>query len=150
MWERSRSCCTTEVITNLKDQLLRDEELRLKPYTDSVGKLTIGIGRNLTDKGISFTEAQQMLVNDIAAAVAELQTAFPWTAILDDVRKAALLNMTFNMGIGGVLEFHDFLGKLEAGDFSGAAGAMLDSKWARQVQGRATRLSQQIQTGAWQ
>ena len=138
------------MITNLKDQLLRDEELRLKPYTDSVGKLTIGVGRNLTDKGISFQEAQLLLVNDIGAALSELQSALPWTATLDDVRKGAMLNMTFNLGIGGLLEFHDFLARMQRGDFSGAAGAMLDSLWARQVGARATRLSIQIQTGVWQ
>jgi lysozyme len=138
------------MITNLKDQLVRDEELRLKPYTDSVGKLTIGVGRNLSDKGISFQEAQLLLANDIADATADLQAKLPWTATLDDVRKGALLNMAFNMGLGGLLEFHDFLAKMQAGNFSGAAGAMLDSLWARQVGPRATRLSIQIQTGTWQ
>ena len=138
------------MISNLKDQLLRDEELRLKPYTDSVGKLTIGVGRNLTDKGISLQEAQLLLVNDIGAALSELQSALPWTAMLDDVRKGALLNMTFNLGIGGLLEFHDFLARMERGDFPGAAGAMLDSLWARQVGARATRLSIQIEKGEWQ
>ena len=138
------------MIASLKDQLVRDEELRLKPYTDSVGKLTIGVGRNLTDKGISFQEAQGLLANDIADATAALQAKLPWTATLDDVRKGALLNMTFNMGIGGLLEFHDFLARMQRGDFSGAAGAMLDSLWARQVGPRATRLSIQIQSGVWQ
>jgi lysozyme len=138
------------MISNLKDQLVRDEELRLKPYTDSVGKLTIGVGRNLSDKGISFQEAQLLLANDIADATADLQAKLPWTAALDDVRKGALLNMAFNMGLGGLLEFHDFLAKMQAGNFSGAAGAMLDSLWARQVGPRATRLSIQIQTGVWQ
>ena len=138
------------MIASLKDQLVRDEELRLNPYTDSVGKLTIGVGRNLTDKGISVQEAQGLLANDIADATAELQAKLPWTATLDDVRKGALLNMTFNMGIGGLLEFHDFLARMQRGDFSGAAGAMLDSLWARQVGPRATRLSIQIQSGVWQ
>ena len=138
------------MIASLKDQLVRDEELRLKPYTDSVGKLTIGVGRNLTDKGISFQEAQELLANDIADATADLQAKLPWTATLDDVRKGAMLNMTFNMGIGGLLEFHDFLARMQRGDFPGAAGAMLDSLWARQVGPRATRLSIQIQSGVWQ
>jgi lysozyme len=138
------------MISNLKDQLVRDEELRLKPYTDTVGKLTIGIGRNLSDKGISFLEAQFMLANDVAAVTAELQASLPWTATLDEVRKGALLNMTFNMGIGGLLQFHDFLAKMQAGNYSAAAVAMLDSLWARQVGARATRLSQQILKGEWQ
>ncbi len=138
------------MIASLKDQLIRDEELRLKPYTDSVGKITIGVGRNLTDDGISFAEAQLLLSNDIATATADLQSRLPWTAALDPVRQGALLNMTFNLGIGGLLEFRDFLAKMQVGNYAAAAGAMLDSLWARQVGARATRLSTQIQTGEWQ
>jgi lysozyme len=135
---------------DLLTQLHRDEGLRLKPYRDQVGKLTIGVGRNLDDVGISEQEADLLLANDIHAATVSLESAFPWTAGLDEVRKGALLNMTFNMGIHGLSEFRDFLNKMQAGDFRAAAGAMLDSLWARQVGARAERLSIQIETGFWQ
>jgi len=137
-------------ITCLEDQLRRDEKVVLKPYKDSVGKLTIGIGRNLDDVGISNAEASVLLANDIAAAEANLEREFPWTIGLDPVRKGALLNMTFNMGIGGLAEFRDFLAKMQAGNYSAAAGAMLDSLWARQVGPRAQRLAIQIESGTWQ
>ena len=138
------------MIASLKDQLIRDEELRLKPYRDSLGKLTIGVGRNLGDVGISVQEAGVFLANDIAAATIALESAFPWTDALDDVRRCALVNMAFNLGIRGLSEFKDFLGKVQTGDFENAAAAMLDSLWAKQVGARAERLAKQIISGEWQ
>jgi lysozyme len=138
------------MIASLKDQLLRDEELRLKPYKDSVGKLTIGVGRNLDDDGISVQEAGVLLANDIAAATIAVEQAFPWTDALDDIRRCAVVNMAFNLGIRGLSQFTDFLGKLQAGKFPEASAAMLDSLWAKQVGARATRLAKQILTGEWQ
>jgi lysozyme len=138
------------VITCIADQLRRDEGTRLRLYQDTVGKWTIGVGRNLSDVGISQDESDLMLANDIKAAIASLESAFPWITVLDDVRLGAVLNMTFNMGIGGVAEFKDFLGKLQSGDYAGAAQAMLHSEWATQVGARAQRLSIQIEGGQWQ
>jgi lysozyme len=131
----------------LEEQLIRDEALRLKPYKDSVGKLTIGVGRNLDDVGISQQEAMDLLANDIDNASAQLRTRLPWTISLDEVRRAALVNMAFNLGIGGLMQFHHFLAALEAGNYKLAASEMLESLWAKQVGPRAHRLSIQIETG---
>ncbi|MFZ0814552.1 MAG: glycoside hydrolase family protein [Terriglobales bacterium] len=138
------------MIANLTDQLIRDEGLRLEPYTDTVGKITIGVGRNLSDVGISVVEAQQLLVNDIANATARLEETFPWTAGLDEVRRAALLNMAFNMGIRGLSQFQNFLAAMRTGDWESARNEMLNSRWAQQVGARAQRLAIQIETGVWQ
>jgi lysozyme len=137
-------------ITCLEDQLRRDEGFRSHPYQDSVGKLTIGVGRNLDDVGISAQESDVLLANDIKAATVSLESTFPWTMDLDEVRKGALLNMTFNIGVRGLSQFHDFLAKLEAKEFPGAKAAMLDSLWAKQVGPRAQRLALQIESGFWQ
>jgi len=134
---------------NLAEQLVRDEGLALKPYTDTVGKLTIGVGRNLTDVGISKQEALDLLSADIARVQTDLARALVWTLKLDTVRRAVLLNMTFNMGIGGLLGFVRFLDRVRAGDYEQAAVEMLDSKWAGQVGDRAKRLAQQMQSGEW-
>ncbi len=133
----------------IEDQLIRDEALRLKPYRDSVGKLTIGVGRNLDDVGISQDEAMTLLQNDIEHASAVLRTRLPWTISIDEVRRAALVNMCFNMGIGGLLGFRKFLAALESGDYKSAAAEMMDSTWYKQVGDRAHRLSIQIETGEW-
>lgn len=137
-------------ITNLIDQLKRDEGFESKPYRDSVGKTTIGYGRNLDDVGISEAEATMLLQDDITVATVSLEKAFPWTAELDAVRRGVLINMAFNMGIGGLATFKDTLAKVQAGDYAGAAREMLDSQWAQQVGGRAQRLSIQMENGEWQ
>jgi len=135
---------------SLVEQLVRDEGLRLKPYRDSVGKLTIGVGRNLDDVGVTQAEALALLANDIQNARNHLEQYLPWAGGLDEVREAALVNMCFNMGIGGLMNFRKFLAALQAGDYKTAAAEMLDSLWAQQVGPRAQRLALQIETGFWQ
>lgn len=134
----------------LQDQLVRDEGCRLKLYVDTRGKTSIGIGRNLTDDGISQAEAMLLLENDIEAATASLEKAFPWTMALDVVRLGALINMTFNMGIGGLAQFKNFLVAVQVGNWAEARNQMLDSEWVTQVGARAQRLAIQIETGVWQ
>jgi lysozyme len=134
----------------LVEQITRDEGVRLKPYRDSVGKLTIGIGRNLDDKGISLAEAQIFLQDDIRDVQAELQKALPWVYHLDDARRGVLENMAYNMGVEKLLSFHDTLSFVQRGLFAQAANAMMQSKWAVQVGARAVRLAEQMRTGVWQ
>lgn len=135
---------------DITQQLIRDEGVRLKPYLDTVGKTTIGIGRNLTDIGISDREARFLLANDIQHVENALSQAFPWTDALDGIRRSALVNMSFNLGIGGLSGFKNMLSHLQAGEYDSAAEAMTDSKWAEQVGARAQRLALQIRTGQWQ
>ena len=134
----------------LREQLIRDEGgFQSKPYLDSVGALTIGYGRNLRDVGISEAEAAFMLDNDLGAAAGDVDRAVPWARGLDEVRRAVLVNMRFNMGLGGLLGFRKMLDAAEAGDWQRAAAEMLDSRWARQVGDRAQRLARQMTTGEW-
>jgi lysozyme len=58
--------------------------------------------------------------------------------------------MTFNMGVGRLSGFKNFLAAMAAGDWKTARNEMLDSTWAKQVGARAQRLAIQIDTGAWQ
>jgi lysozyme len=133
----------------LREQLQRDEGLKLFPYRDSVGKLTIGFGRNLEDRGVSSAEAEMMLDNDIRETVAEVARALPWSIVLSPARRAVLTNMAFNMGVGGLLGFHHALAAMEAGNWDLAAQEMRNSRWAEQVGDRATRLAEQMETGEW-
>lgn len=142
------------MISSLIEQLVRDEGLRLKPYPDSAGKITIGVGRNLDDVGISREEALSLLANDVQNARNQVEQHLPWSGGLDDVRHDALVNMAFNMGIGRLLGFSKFLTALQAaiqsGGYKVASAQMLDSAWARQVGDRAQRLALQIESGFWQ
>lgn len=135
---------------DIYEQLLRDEGIRLKPYKDTVGKLTIGIGRNLDDKGISEDEANYMLANDVKEVEDGLRAALPWFSGLDDARQGVLINMGFNLGVQGLLGFHNTLTYIQQGNWSFAAVEMLDSKWAKQVGARAQRLAEQLESGEWQ
>jgi lysozyme len=140
--------------TNLAEQLERDEERRASVYPDPLGYWTIGVGICVDARkgcGLADEEIDFLRDNRIRKNTAALSAQFPWTDALDEVRRGALLNMVFQMGLHGLGEFRVFLAKLEAGDLAGAAEAMLDSTWAKvQSPARAKRLSQQILTGVWQ
>ena len=134
----------------LAEQLKQHEGLRLKPYTDTVGKLTLGIGRNLEDKGITEQEALFMLNNDVDYFYSQLNKRLTWFNKLDDARQNVLVNMAFNLGIRGLLTFKMTLSLIEYGDYNNAATEMLNSVWAYQVCQRAIELSKQMATGEFQ
>jgi lysozyme len=133
---------------DLVDQLKRDEGYKLMPYKDSLGFLTIGAGRCIEKVGISESEAEFLLENDIANVQREL-APFAWYQSLDMVRKAAIENMAFNLGIAGLLHFPSMIAALGAQDWQKAHDEALNSVWASQVGARANRIAQQILTGQW-
>lgn len=151
----------------LIDELVVDEGERLRVYRDTVGKRTIGVGRNLDDVGISpderaqlgitvasciargITRAQsrRLLVNDINRAERALDRRLPWWRSLDPVRQRVLLNMAFNLGIAGLLKFRNTLAAIERHDYAAAARGMEQSLWHEQVGARAKRLEKMMRTG---
>lgn len=137
-------------MNELVKQLKRHEGLRLKPYKCTANKTSIGVGRNLDDIGISEKEAEILLLNDIEEAKRQLAAHFPWTADLDEVRLAALINFTFNVGIGTVSKFVNAMALLKDGKFDMASEEFLQSRWANQVGQRAIDVTEQIRTGEWQ
>tara|TARA_R110001632_G_scaffold65603_1_gene155283 strand:- start:3709 stop:4119 length:411 start_codon:yes stop_codon:yes gene_type:complete len=134
---------------SLIEQLKRHEGLKLKPYKCTADKLTIGVGRNLEDVGISEEEAEMLLQNDINRATKQILVEFPWTRELDEVRFSALINFTFNVGIGTVGKFVNAMALLKAGSYDMAADEFLQSRWAKQVGQRAIEVTEQIRTGEW-
>ncbi len=130
----------------LFEQIERHEGRRRFPYADTVGKLTIGIGRNLTDKGLTDDEIDYLLSNDLKECRDDLAT-FPWWAGLDDVRRNVLLDMRFNLGSAGFRKFTGTLAAVAQGDYVKASEQMVKSKWASQVKDRAQRLARMMATG---
>ncbi|MAM85723.1 MAG: lysozyme [unclassified Hahellaceae] len=130
----------------LRSQLERHEGLRLKPYLDTVGKLTVGYGRNLEDVGISRDEADFMLDNDIDQVERQLETIDEYRD-LDPVRQTVIANMAFNLGFAGLMGFKNMWSAIDRRDWDRAAKEMLNSKWARQVGVRAVELSEIMRTG---
>lgn len=131
----------------LEQQLITHEDLRLKPYRCTAEKLTIGVGRNLDDNGISKAEAMTMLRNDILAVRFSLEKVLPCFLALSPRRRMALIDMCFNLGLPRFLQFKQMLAAVVAGDFNRAAEEMLASAWANQVGQRARTLATMMREG---
>ena len=134
-------------IDKLIAQLKVHEGVRSKVYLDTEGIDTIGVGRNLRDRGVSDDEIELMLANDIRDFQEEVERAFSWWSDLDDVRQRVVVDMAFNMGLGSLSKFVNTLSHIENGRYEEAGVEMLDSKWARQVGDRANVLSNMMKTG---
>ena len=130
----------------LKHELIRDEGWRVKPYTDSVGKLTIGVGWNLSDNGIPEEIINRLMDIGIAQAESTLDAIIPDWRGLSDVRQRVLINMAFNLG-GRLAGFARFLAAVKTSDWQTAADEMLESKWAHQVGTRSARLAEMMRSG---
>ena len=126
---------------------IADEDEVLRPYTDTKGKLTIGIGRNLTDNGIRKVESDFMFSNDVTAIKAELNGMIPWWNLLTNPRQMVLASMAFNMGTPRLLTFKKMLAACRAGDYPKAAAEILDSKAARDAPNRYGRLAVMMERG---
>jgi lysozyme len=127
--------------------LIRDEGERLKLYRCSSGYLTIGIGRNIQNKGISQAESRFLFSNDLDEVAAELDRALPWWRTLPGPHQRALFNMCFNLGMPKLQGFRGMLGALQNGAGDDAARHALNSKWAGQVGARANRIAHLFKSG---
>lgn len=135
-------------LAELREQLVIHEGMRLKPYKDSVGKLTIGVGRNLDDVGITEVEALELLENDIHRVMDDLDRNVPWWRTLSEDRQLVFADMVFNLGINRFMGFKNMLRAAKEANYEEAARQMLDSRWATQVGARATKLATAMRSGA--
>ena len=129
------------------NQIILHEGLELTPYKCTAGYLTIGVGRNLDDRGITEDEARFLCKNDIKIVERELGGKFPFITGLGDARIRVLLDMAFNVGLPRLRGFKRMWAALENHDYEEAAKEMLDSKWARQVKTRAYTLARMMESG---
>lgn len=141
-----RLLCRQKVVgltsETLRQRILRHEGLRLRAYKDTVGKLTIGVGRNIQDKGISEEEALYLLDNDIAEVKEQVGKALPWTLGLNEPRQEVLFEMCFQLGLAGLLGFKNTLAAIRDGNYAKAASGMLQSAWHTQTPGRCEELAE--------
>ena len=150
------------------EELIKHEGLKLQVYKDTLGIDTIGIGRNLEDRGISqeelddldipnmdviyeygITEADAVYLaqNDVQIVEDELLRAHPCVDRLDSVRQLILMDMAFNMGVPRLCKFQKMWNAIHEEKYDVAAKEMLDSKWANQVKSRATKLANAMHNG---
>ena len=127
--------------------------------------MTIGVGRNLETNpltpeekkvcgdymhGITKNAAFYLLRNDISRVLKECEKRIVIWDKLDDERKYALLDMSFQLGIHGVLQFKKMLGAMGVGNWKEAAEQCLDSKYAKQTPTRAKRIARTIECGRFE
>jgi len=134
--------------TFLFDLIVRHEGIRLKPYKDSLGNITIGVGRNLDGVGITENEAMILLFNDIRTSIQEAEKNFKWYEDLGDIRKTVIISMIFNLGITKFKGFRRMIAAMELKDYSAASDEMIDSRWYEQVRDRGSELSFMMRKGA--
>jgi len=137
---------TPDAKRKLRNLLLLEEGYKGDVYTDTTGNLTIGIGRNLSDRGISMDEALVLLDNDIAYFSGRLSHMLPFFDDLSDARKIALVSLCFNLGVQGFMGFKKMSEAVSAGNYALAAHEILASKAAIQLPTRYQRLSTMMRT----
>ena len=148
--------------------LIVDEGIKLEVYKDSLNIDTIGIGRNIEERGLTDAElqhlgyttlqevycigitengAKHLLGNDIDIVERELSSVHPCIKDLNEARQIVCLNMAFNLGVPRLCKFKKMWAAIHSEDFSSAAKEMLHSRWAKQVKDRAIRLSKIMRKG---
>lgn len=133
-------------IEEFKEHVRWAESEKLFPYRCSAGKLTIGVGRNLEDRGITLEESDFLLNTDVSVILEECGTLDYWDA-LDPPRQLVVADMVFNLGFARFSRFVKFQAALRIGDYTLAAHEMMDSRWADQVGRRAVKLKQIMLSG---
>lgn len=145
-------------LPTMTEEMLRDEGCRLTVYDDATGQPitsgttvlghpTLGVGRSIDAKGLTHLEAQILLAGDIAEYLWEL-ARYPWFVAMDAGRKRAIVNMRHQLGLTGLLGFHDMIAEITAQNWPLAAAAGAKSKWAiSQTPARAARVLALLRDG---
>lgn len=123
------------------------EGLRLRPYTDSYGYLTIGYGHNLSENGITIAIAQALLNSDIVAAQKQVFTNCPWIADIGIARSDALVHLCFWVGIGAFMGFKDMLAAAEAENWQAAHDTLINSTLHAEIPDRCEAIANRLLTG---
>lgn len=124
----------------LKKEIEADEGIRHKPYRCSAGKLTIGIGRNLDDRGLNTEEIDLLFYNDFEDVVTNLRRIFKDFDTFNKDLQHVLFNMCFQLGYVGFSKFYNFIAAIKAKQYGAAAHEMKNSLWYKQTTKRAERL----------
>ena len=132
--------------------LKRHEGVKSHAYKCSAGKVTVGVGRNIDENGgigLTDSEIDMLLANDIKRVEQELTDRFSWYRNLDSVRREAMIDIAFNLGITKLLDFKKALAAMESGVYFWASTEFNASRWAEQVGDRAEELCDMIETGEY-
>lgn len=144
---------------NLSEQLKFEEGLRLEAYYCPAGKKTIGYGHNLDvrpylegDKipdHITQEVAEVLLERDIDQTEEQLAAAWHGYGLLTGARRDACVNMAFQLGTNGFMEFRKLRDALVRCEWVKAYQEAMASQWAKQTPERAERVASQFITGQY-
>lgn len=139
-------------MSKLVEMLRLHEGVRYKVYLCSEGYETIGVGRNISEGGLGLSkdEVDFLLVNDIERVQNELDRNYPWFARLDEVRRDAIIDIAFNLGLTRLRGFVNALAAMSRSQYEIAADEFMDSRWSEQVGNRAVEVTDMIRTGEYQ
>lgn len=137
------------MISKAKELIKKHEGFKSKVYVCPAGKLTVGYGRNVENKGISEEEAEYLLVNDVWECIFDLYEVFTQIRFngFSKYRQAALVDMRYNLGPDGFRGFKKMLAAIESGDWDEAARQAVRSEWAKQVGYRAVTIERILREG---
>ena len=132
--------------------IIQHEKKEKSAYQDSLGFWTIGIGRLIDARknaGLSEDEMLYLLNNDLGQCEIEL-SHFKWFMSLDHVRGDVMVELCFNIGLSGVLQFHQMISSIENKDYAAASMHLLNSLWAKQVKAeRADNMAARLKDGVY-
>ena len=140
-------------MTKLIDMLKLHEGVRTHAYQCSADKWTIGVGRNIDENGglgLTEEEINVLLINDIKRVQDELGASYFWFRELDEVRKDALTDICFNLGLSRLRGFVKAITAMSRRQWDIAADEFMDSRWSQQVGQRAITVTDMIRTGEYQ
>ncbi len=132
----------------LEQRIKRHEGLTLIPKPDAKGMYVIGYGHDIPESeasnypdGCTLEDAMNWLDADIEKATEQVNNALPWVYTLSELRHNVLIEMCFQIGINGLLGFHNTLAAIERGDYADAAARMKASEWHTETPGRCDELA---------
>lgn len=158
----------------IEEMLKYDEGYKLEVYFDHLGYPTCGIGHLIKrDSTISKTQAIALLDKELnrntqgritlaeqtylfRKDLAAVQKGIAHSSFygvyqaLDPVRKSAIQNMCFQLGVLGVSKFRKMWAALARQDYQTAYKEGLDSTWFKQTPNRARRVMETLRTGSTQ
>lgn len=118
---------------------MSNEGVRKYPYRCSAGKLTIGIGRNLEDKGLSNSEVMYLFDNDLQDTQNSAESIFEDFSQYTIEEQTVILDMLFNLGTTRFKTFKRFIRAIKERDLKEAARQIEQSAYFHQVPSRARR-----------
>ena len=110
-----------------------------KPYKCSEGKLTIGVGHNIEDRGLSDKVIDLLFIEDIQEAYLTAHSLFYRFVSMPQNAQTVFMDMAFQLGKSRLRKFKNMIACANERDWKGVVLEMVDSRWYHQTPNRAKR-----------